>query len=256
VHSYAPLTLVQDGGIELQMRTLRDYITAHDSAAKPFFLGEVGLITGRVGDSQVYRYDFDYGVWMADLAVQSMRAGMAGASAWDLDDAMHVGGAYGELDLKGWGFWNSYAGSHAYPTNDINVRPWFGTWSVLARSIPRRSQILRVSATPLPGVRATAAAVPAKRGRDLTFVVVNDADTPRTVRVATTGSRARTRLVEYRYFAGDRRVNADGLPLRARTIRGANLMAGIDVSLPSKGVVVLTTRGGGGTPPLTGAIKR
>ena len=53
------------------------------------------------------------------MMIQAIGAGLAGASAWDLDDAMHVGGQYGADNLKRWGFWNSLGGQDGYPASDL-----------------------------------------------------------------------------------------------------------------------------------------
>ncbi len=74
-------------------------------------------------DSQPHIAEFDYGVWMGDMMIQAIGAGLAGASAWDLDDAMHVGGQYGAGNLKRWGFWNSLGGQDGYPASDLTLAP-------------------------------------------------------------------------------------------------------------------------------------
>jgi len=121
---------------ELRPRRLMVSQNDPNGASKPFFMGEAGIDDGNTGDNQTNRFKFAYGVWMADYAIQSMRAGQAGLIAWDMDDAMHTWGSYGQEGLKGWGFWNSLAGSKDYPADDFKPRPWYYTWYLIARTLP------------------------------------------------------------------------------------------------------------------------
>src|SRR5690606_8907184 len=104
--------------------------------SKPFFMGEVGMLTGKNNQDQQTLIDtFQYGVWMADFVIQSMRAGQAGTIAWDLDDAMHTSGYKGpgndvnDYHWKVWGFWDSFGTAKGKPELE-NMRPWYYTWSL------------------------------------------------------------------------------------------------------------------------------
>ena len=175
-HRYATIWGVENGVYGDQVRARREQISNLDSPAKPYFAGEVGLtarqatpFTARDSrnartsrsllalmdpssqaqlssfvDSQPHIAEFNYGVWMGDMMIQAIGAGLAGASAWDLDDAMHVGGQYGADNLKRWGFWNSLGGQDGYPASDLALRPWYYAWSVLSRAFPAGGQTLVV----------------------------------------------------------------------------------------------------------------
>ncbi|MBI5830682.1 MAG: hypothetical protein HZB16_00040 [Armatimonadetes bacterium] len=207
-------------------------------ASKPFFMGEAGIDDGNKGDNQTNRGSFAYGVWMADYAVQSINAGQAGLIAWDMDDAMHTWGSYGASGLKGWGFWNSLAGFNGYPADDFDIRPWFYTWSLLCRLFPAGAHPLPVSDLADEACRVAAARL--ADGQGLSLVVVNEATTPRDVLLRLPDPRPLT-LVEYRYFDGERPVDAKGLPMPSALRRDCRLDAGVTVALPAQGVVFLTT---------------
>ena len=216
-------------------------VSTHDSrrVAKPFFMGEAGIDDGNKGDNQTNRFTFAYGVWMADYAIQSIRAGQAGLIAWDMDDAMHTWGSYGAAGLKGWGFWNSLAGFKGYPADDFKPRPWFYTWSLLCRLFPRGSQTIEAGASGDDAVRVAAARLPS--GAGFSFAVVNEATTPCELVLQMLNSSSLT-LHEYRYSLADRPVDASGFPRLSAIHTNATLASGFKVRLPSTGVIFLSTQ--------------
>ena len=276
-HRYATIWGVENGVYGDQVRARREQISNLDSSAKPYFAGEVGLTARQVTpftardslearrsrsllalidpssrsrvstfvDSQPHIADFEYGVWMGDMMIQALGAGLAGASAWDLDDAMHVGGRYGADNLKRWGFWNSLGGRDGYPASDLALRPWYYAWSVLSRAFPAGSESLVVPDSGVPGLRAAAARIPDGSGFDLSLAVVNDSDTPRSITVTVPSVAGEVTLARYDYFSGQQSVDASGFPVPDQ-IATARLSAGVTVSLPSRGLVVLTSLGFGG----------
>lgn len=248
IHRYATTAELDEGAFEAQMRSLREYISARDTDRKRFFIGEAGLVRPGPADSQPERTQFRYGVRMADYTVQALRAGLAGVLAWNLDDAMFVGGGYGELDLKGWGFWNIVGGRHGYPASDRDLRPWGYAWAALSAAFPRGARSVAVPGTGVPGLRVAAAVTPETAGDQLSIAVVNSVDEPRYVELEVdgVGSGAVTSLVEHRFFADDRPADDDGFPVPAAFTADVKLGPGaapIPVTLPSAGLVVLTTAG-------------
>ena len=270
VHWYAQDDEITGGLVEKSLRRRRGFAAAHDSAgrAKPFLVAEAGTsdtmaaLTGdwNSGDSNTKIRDFGYGVFMADYLLQTMRAGVGGVSAWDLDDSMHTQAKIAPTaanpnaySLKVWGFWNTFGGAMGKP-EDENLRPWFYSWSLLCRAFPRGMKIVSVSGTTLPGVRV-AAATRANGGKDdISLAVVNDSDTPRTVRVVVPNAAGRAVLREFHYFDGDRPTDANGFPVAERVLPGVSLAAGLAVRLPSRGLVLLTTLGGSPVA-LTSGVK-
>jgi hypothetical protein len=282
-HRYATIWGVENGVYGDQVRARREQISNLDSPVKPYFAGEVGLtarqttpFTARTAgpnarttqsllslmdpsneahastfvDSQPHIAEFNYGVWMGDMTIQGIGAGLAGASAWDLDDAMHVGGQYGTEDLKQWGFWNSLGGQDGYPTSDLALRPWYYAWSVLSRAFPAGSEALVVPSTGVPGLRATAARIPDGSGFDLSLAVVNDSDAPRSITLTVPSVAGTITLARDDYFSGQQAVDANGLAVPDQTV-AAQLSSGVTVSLPSRGLVVLTSLGFGAPAALS-----
>jgi hypothetical protein len=285
-HRYGTIWGIEHGVYGDQMRTRREQISNADSPAKPYFEGEAGMSAlsvspftvrrvqhpwrrlaplidpsarpsaGAFVDSQPHIRQFAYGVWMGDMAVQALAAGISGASAWDLDDAMHVGGRYGSQNLKQWGFWNSLGGKDGYPASDLNLRPWFYSWSVLARSFPAGSEPLTVPSTGASGLRVAAAKVPTTGGYGLSFAIVNDASTSRSITLAVPSARQPITLARYDYFPGNRPSDASGFPTPAATLDGVQLSTGITVRVPRRGLVVLSSLGTGSTVALEEGTSR
>lgn len=270
-HRYATIWGIKHGVYENQMRSRREEITNLDAPAKPYFEGEAGIAARQVSpfagdpglatgpsaaalvdpsahstmssfvDSQPHIAVFDYGVWMGDMAIQAVAGGLAGASAWDLDDAMHVGGGYGSQNLKRWGFWNSLGGTDGYPTSDLNLRPWYYTWSLLSRSFPAGSQALTVPSTNVPGLRIAAARI-AQGGRyAFSFALVNDSQSARTARLTVPFLAGPLTLARYDYFRSDRPTDVSGFPTPARILSGIDLTQGLTIRLPSRGLVILSS---------------
>jgi len=176
---------------------------------------------------------------MADYVAQVARAGWMGASAWDLDDAMHIvnGRVHppipDDLTLKIWGFWNTQGRAMGH-AEDEAIRPWFYTWSLMSRLFPKGSRILAVTESGFPaGLRSLAA-----RGeKDISVMLVNEADESRTVTVRIPGGFGKTQ-VRYDYFDGDRPANREGFPVVQKTPEVAGTGA-VQLELPSRGVTFL-----------------
>lgn len=249
-HYYAPAAEIESDYLEKYCWMKKDYIDRFDSKgrSKPFFMGEAGMTGGPVepqggNDSQPHIYEHNYGVWMADYNVQCARAGMAGTIAWDLDDAMHINknkdNAWPDVTktlFKKWGFWNSLANEIGHP-EDLNLRPWFYTWSLLSRGFPPGCTTLKTSETLVPGLRTLAATV----GNDFSLALVNDSDKPQKLYVAAPGLKKVPRLARYDYFPGAKLTDKNGFPLPKKIIANANLAAGLDVRLPARSVIIFTS---------------
>jgi hypothetical protein len=249
MHWYAKDAEVLDGGIEKLLAAKREMLRQADpmAASKPLFIGESGMIEGKVnGDQQPRVKEFQYGVRMADYVAQVARAGWGAAIAWDLDDAMHVntGGRTvppGPRTLKIWGFWNTQ-GAAMGAAGDERVRPWFYTWSLMSRLFPKGSRIVvSRSAAEAPHLRTLAAAWRDGAVRRISVMVVNDGGAPGTVMVRVPGG-GRSTVDEYRYFAQDRPADENGYPVPARQVAARDLAKGIRIELPAEGVVFLSAR--------------
>lgn len=254
VHAYATSDEIESGAYGREMDFWRNYISQNDPAgrSKRFFMGEAGMLTGKddVLDVQTRIASFDYGVWMADFVVQSMRAGQAGLIAWSMDDAMYSSDGLGsDVDVrsvhwKRWGFWDSL-GEEKGEGWQTEPRPWFFVWSLLSRYVPRGSRVLRTGDSGVPGLRGSAATFTEAGRARYTFVVVNEVDEARRVRLVLTGANgAELGLRQYDYFADDMLRDDDGLPMVRHVIDHADLAAGVTVDLPGKGVILLTSADG------------
>jgi Cellulase (glycosyl hydrolase family 5) len=276
-HRYGTIWGIEHGVYGDQIRARREQISNADSPAKQYFEGEVGMSdlsvspftvrrvqpfwrplapliepsahpsAGAFVDSQPHIRQFVYGAWMGDMVVQALAAGISGLSAWDLDDAMHVGGRYGSQNLKQWGFWNSLGGQDGYPASDLKLRPWFYSWSVLARSFPAGSDPLAIPNTGVYGLRMAAARVPSGGRYGLSFALVNDSPTPRSVTLRVPSESQPIDLVRYDYFAHDRPVGTGGFPASAASLGPVGLSTGVTIRLPGRGLVVLSSLGTGST---------
>ena len=249
-HYYAPTNDIESGFLEKYCWMKKDYIDRFDAnaSAKPFFMGEAGMTGGPVkpqggNDSQPRIYDHNYGVWMADYNVQCARAGMAGTIAWDLDDAMHINknkdNAWPDVTktlFKKWGFWNSLANEIGHP-EDLNLRPWFYTWSLLSRSFPPGCTTLKTSETLIHGLRTLAATM----GNDFSLALVNDSDKLQKLHVVAVGLKTFPRLARYDYFPSDKLTDKNGFPLPKQIIAKADLTTGLNVNLPARSVVIFTS---------------
>ncbi len=253
LHEYALPSDVESGWLEKLFYAKRLFINRFDvngGPKKPFIMGEVGM--GNRGpvepqggeDSHPKIYDHIYGVWMTDYNIQCVRAGMQGTIAWMLDDAMHVikdkHSAWPDVKktlFKKWGFFNSLANEIGHP-EDNNLRPWYYTWSLMSRCFPRGAQILASTDPNLPGVRSLAGRI---ANTDYSFVLVNDSDQPQDIHLAMPSLSERLSLHRYNYFPNDRPTNKDGYPVIKETLTGVSPATGLDLNLPARSVIILTT---------------
>jgi hypothetical protein len=268
-HRYLRNKDVVSGAFEDRARQRVNSINSKDP--KQYFVGELGFLDGKTkNDQQPNVLKFWYGVSMADAAIQMMRAGMDGFLAWYLDDAMHwAGDSDGPLQQpdnayelrKIWGMWNIVGGENGMP-EDESPRPWFYTWSQLSRNFPPGCQTLHADATGVEKLRVSAARIPDGGKFGFSFAVVNNSAHPRTVKIVVPAAAAKTSLSRYDYFDtdGDNKVDdwpkvVDGrgndiYPTPTAILKNIDLARGMDVTLPSVGVVILTTLEKGASIPL------
>jgi hypothetical protein len=234
-HWYVTDKELLDGDVERLLRAKRAM------PAKGLYMAEAGVIQGRRnGDQQPRVKDFDYGVLMADYVAQIARAGWLGASAWDLDDAMHVVNGRphpavpDDLTLKIWGFWNTQGRAMGHPEDEA-IRPWFYTWSLMSRLFPKGSRVVNVKESEFPAGLRTVAAVNAN---GLSAMVVNEADEARAVVVRIPDWPGK-KFAQYDYFEGNRPVDRDGFPVAQTKMLVVDRENSVQVELPSRGVVFI-----------------
>ena len=243
MHWYVMDRELREGAVEKLLREKRQVLLANDPAAeqKGLYMGEVGILEGRAnGDQQPRVRTFEYGVLMADFAAQIMDAGWMGASAWDLDDAMHVVNGRphpdvpDDLTLKTWGFWNTQGAAMGHPEDEA-MRPWFYTWSSMTRLFPKGARIYS-SRDRTPGVRA----VMGRTGSDFSVMAVNNSDQHVSARIRVPGMTTRV-FSTFRYFDKEHPVNPESFPMASGASKAIDLSAGADLEFPSRGVIFLTT---------------
>lgn len=243
VHRYVNDRDIVSGNMERMVREKRDFIDRHDlaGAGKPYLMTEAGIVEGKdeAHDQQSRVKTFEYGLLMADFAIQTMRGGQAGVIAWMLDDSMHRAPGYpaGSGQLKTWGFWNT-VGDEA----DRALRPWYDPMALMARYFPRDCRIVYASESGIPGVRAAAALIPAPDGRGhLSLAAVNHREEEQLIRLVVPGAAERTALIGFRYLEHERSADEAGFPAPAFLIENASPAEGIEMRLPARSVLLLTT---------------
>ncbi len=259
VHWYATDDNITSDHVESSLRAERELIDRIDPAgiSKPFILGESGTSdtvaskTGNWanGDSNILIRSPRYGTLMADYAVQTMRAGLAGMSAWDLDDAMHeqMGRAGAKTtknpngyNLKVWGFWNTVGPAMGDPS-DVELRPWFFAWTILSRHFPQGSRIVLTNTPQIMGIRSSAAVINHNGRVELSAAIVNDTDVPHEIKLIVPNALGASDIRQFDYSYATTKATPAGMPLPTRTLRGAKLNTGILLNVPPQGMVVLTT---------------
>lgn len=258
-HHYLWNKVVLNGDFEKNIKGQVAAVRAEDPG-KHYFAAELGFLDGKnqKTDQQLEIKKFWYGVSMADAAIQLMRGGANGYLAWYLDDVMHwKGDSDGPLEepanayeiRKTWGMWNGLGKEHGDP-KDEELRPWFYVWSQLSRNFPPGCKIVSVSDSGVERLRATAARIGSS---DMSFAIVNNSDEKRTIKLVAPELKDIVNLSRFDYFDGNKDNEVDSWPVtvdaRGRDIypkanvvlNGVDLSKGLNVSLPSQGVVILTT---------------
>lgn len=248
IHRYARDIEIESGEYGEEVRYYRNYITRHDPNGKnkKFIMGEAGLTTGKNNvDQQKNIGTFQYGVWMTDFVIQSMNGGQAGLLAWDMDDAMHTNGKLNpgteikDYIWKEWGFWDSFGAEKGSPEL-TNMRPWYYTWSLMSKYVPRGSQVLRTSESGIEGLRVAASKINVNGKTEYTFLIANARNENRTIRLTLDNLKG-IDLSQFNYFESDMPKDAQGFPVPKQILKAANLTKGISINLPSKGAVILTS---------------
>ena len=225
IHRYAPVDEVRSGGLKEFYKAQWEYALSKDAKAggKPKIVGEAGIMAGGSGTSNnALHLDYEYGVYMADYAVQAAGAGSWGVSAWMLEDSSH--------ENFTWGMWKDKRGGFA-------LKPWFYVWSLLSRYVPAGSSMYEMESG--PDVRALAAHSSGKGKEGWTFCVVNRGDQARRVVIRVTGGKKVT-LKDYVYSREGASADKDGFPIPVGEIKG-DLGAGVEVMCPAESVRILTS---------------
>jgi len=229
IHCYAQEEMVRAGALHDYCKSNWDYALAGDPKAKdkPLMIGEAGFwMEGSGSANNPAHLDPEYGLLMADYAVQAATAGSWAVLAWMLDDNSHLNFTWGMCRNK---------------ADGLATKPWFHAWALLARTFPSGSTIVRAGQAS-KDVRILAAYhdVPeSPEQRHWTFCIVNRADTSRTVRLRViNGSDISMKRTVY--SATSSRTDQDGFPV-ALDHMIYNLDAGAEIRCEANSMVLLSS---------------
>lgn len=250
-HRYAWDLEIDNSSLESTIRGHRNDINSTDpnGTSKKFIMAEAGLYNGRNLDDQQTRIrDFTYGVYMADYVAQSIRGGQSGVVLWMFDDSMHAVWKNGQpTTMKTWGFWDI--------VNEPSIRHWFYPMSLYSKYFPKGSKTVNVQNTGVNYLKGTAALIPNGSKYDVSISIVNNQSAAKTVRVAVPGAYVTTNLQRYNYLENDRPVDNNGFPVQKEILNSVNLAEGFEITIPGKGMVMLTSMGVGTPFTLTAGAK-
>lgn len=242
-HRYAGENEVLSGQLYELIRTKWNYALAKDPQikTKPMFIGEAGFSGGNAGSNPSH-LDFNYGVKMADYAVQAVGAGSASVCAWMLEDSSHK-------DFT-WGMWKNKEGGFV-------PKPWFYPWALLCRFFPAGSTIYSAAQiepnsypnailkpcfsgiSPTPTLRVLAAKSQHNKKVDWTYCLVNNGDKPTTITLKAHDSGA-IKFNRYLNSKDSAPTGAGGLPISVGVVEG-DLSVGVSVTCPAHAVMLLST---------------
>ncbi|QUI21651.1 hypothetical protein HZI73_04795 [Vallitalea pronyensis] len=235
VHHYASDNSIINGEIEKFVKKKRELIHHQDTPSKAFYMGEAGLVTGKDAyyDQQHRVKNFDYGVYMADYIIQSMRGGQTGIIMWMLDDIMHNAPNTCPEDnmFKVWGFWSSFS------KEETPLRPWYYPVALLSRYFPAGCQIHHMTMGGI-GVRAVCGIVEKGDCMDYTLAFVTHEKEEQVLDVALPHTN-KTTLSHYHYFESSRPTDEQGFPVPVAVLK--DVKDKVTIQLPSNGMVLLTT---------------
>jgi len=247
VHVYKFAADVKAGKIEKAFKRKIDEISTFDNVLprRDLYITETGMLDGKTqSDTNPNVKLYWYGLYMGDMCAQFLRSGVSGAIAWDLDDSMHPTGPGPVYIHKTWGFWNSLGAELGNP-EEVNLRPWFYSWSLFSRLFPSGSIVLTTNGADIDGFRVVAMKKLSGSISDMSFALVNNSGKKQRVKLQVPSANGTCTLKQFNYFTMDRPVDENGFPVAKQTIKGINLAEGVDIDLPADGIVFLTTLEGG-----------
>jgi len=186
-----------------------------------------------IDDSQMFVFDYMYGLDMADALMQTANEGLSGCVAWMLDDAMYSGGAPDKLKI--WGFWNIF-GDEQFGADQEVVRPWFYAWSMLTRYMPSGCKVYQVSQLNTTGIRAIAVE---KDGKQM-MALLNLQQKDNQVIVGGVSWGELANVNQFVYQSNQLRKEGDSGFLPNQTGLTVDFSKGFEINLPAESLVVIT----------------
>ena len=184
-------------------------------------------------DSQMFVYDHIYGIDMADALFQTANVGYSGSVVWMLDDAMHTRG--GRDKLKVWGFWN-ILGDEFFGAEEEIVRPWYYAWSLLTRSMPDGSTILRTEVSGDALVKSIAV----KKDNNRMISVLNVSKEAKRVHLQCDEIKNWNNVSKYVYAEGTLIKEGDHMVLPNESNLQLSLDKGITIDMPAQSLIIYT----------------
>ena len=225
-HRYASGSDIMSGALETYIKGKWNYALSRDTAAyrKLFIIGEAGLSDGMSTGQNTNIETFDYGVIMADYAIQAARAGSGVLSAWMLDDNSHSGFT--------WGMWRNKSLGYG-------LKQWFYPWALMCRYFPTGAITYPIS-TGISGFRGL---VSRKDGGSTvwTFCLVNRTTKPRTAKIIFPGG-GEVGLSGFLYSPASALKDSKGFPLPYSLVQ-VNLDSGMYFTCPANAVTLFTNNG-------------
>jgi hypothetical protein len=247
-HAFPPgASDISNDSLEVAVKALVATVSTNDPTSKPIIQGEMGF--GYAGPGQSVTL-YQYGVDMADYAVQLARSGMAALLAYDLDDDMHG---------TEWGMWQATAGAAVTDVTYIMrsfgstitmfgdsttgesigaLRPWFFPWSLLSNTLVIGSTLYAPAQPTSNDFRCLAAQSP---GGFWTVVLINRRTFAQNVQVIVPFAPVVTTTMQvYTYSqATPLLVDGNGFPLPSGSLTVV-LQRGFTVSIAANSVLILT----------------
>lgn len=252
-HDYYNKNGVSNDILENASRLLKNTIS-RQYPNKPLFYTEVGYSAFqnaayyKKGTANEFN-NFFVATAVADAAVQFTRAGVDSHLLWMIDDMTHL--AWGkqpnptkpekDIVFKYGGLWNSFGANYDMPEAE-NPRPMYYTWATLSRAFPKGSKIIQTNNPQNQAARTLAATFDTKKGKEISFALVNSSDVPITVTFKCDDVLNNVDLLHYEYTENSIPKDENLLPKAKETIKDANLREGVEITLPASGTAVLTTK--------------
>ena len=222
MHVYAYDSVMSNGGLETQMANIWNSVVGNDpaQASKPFVIGEAGMWDGGSSGSNSNIATYNYGLWMADYAVQAARSKAGAIAVWSLDND--------GVTSQDWGLW-------ATKTNGYTLRPWWYSYSLMSRFVPTGATIYAPT-NPSSSVRVMGAKT--TNGK-WTFVAVNRGGSSADV-TFTAPDNTQQDFKYYLYSSSSQTKDANGIPTELSTV-SATPSAGITKTVPASSAILLTS---------------
>lgn len=200
-------------------------VSAAESVAtshKPFYIEELGWKYGSIAanDTQPNAVTYSYGLNMADLAIQVVRAGASAPIAWRLSD------------LGSPRLWGMYDGSNG----NTALRPWSYSWTMLSRAFPKGAILYGPPDT--SSVRTLVGSTGSGTATRWSLATVNQGSSQVSITLHLPKA-AQATFTRYYYYDGDRATDADGFPAGDGSVI-ANSADEVTIDVPVNSFVLLT----------------